>query len=95
MSSPRKRNIFFRGVAIAFVLAGFSYGILENTYVTYPRLPDPSMGRIVPYEVKGIVVFIDENQRLMVTCLKWTQIVGAILAVACLVVDARLHPSPH
>lgn len=38
------------------------YTILENTYVSYPRSPDPQLGRVVPHEAKGVVVYISQAQ---------------------------------
>ncbi len=46
--------------AILLVVAWFAYGVLENTYVNYPRTPNLEQGRSVPYAVKGIVVYITE-----------------------------------
>jgi hypothetical protein len=56
-----------RIIAFAFGLclvgSFFVLGYLDDTYVTYPRTPDPSAGRTVPYDVKTIVVYITPQQR--------------------------------
>src|SRR5438876_508578 len=36
--------------------------ILETTYVYYPRAPEQASGLVVPHEVKGITVYITEQQ---------------------------------
>ena len=38
------------------------YAILENTYVTYPRSPQPGAGLVVPHRVKGITVYLTNSQ---------------------------------
>ena len=71
--------------AIVLIVAVFAWGILENTYVSYPRSPDPQDGRIVPHEVKGIIVYIAESQRDLLFWLKWIGIgSGAIVAFVIL-----------
>lgn len=90
-SLPRRWKFLLRGVGKIVVLSGFLYVILNGAYIYYPRTPNPSLGRVVPYEVNGIVVYIDEHQRSMISWLGWTQVFGAALAVGCVVVDWRLR----
>jgi hypothetical protein len=72
--------------AVVFIVAWFTWGDLENTYVRYPRSPDPQEGRTVPHEVKGIIVYITESQRDLLSWLGWIQIgSGAIAALVILI----------
>lgn len=72
--------------AVVLITAVFAWGILENTYVSYPRSPNPQDGRIVPHEVKGIIVYITESQRDLLFWLKWVGIgSGAIAALVILI----------
>jgi hypothetical protein len=70
--------------AVVLIMTVFTWGILENTYVSYPRSPDPQNGRIVPHEVKGVIVYITEGQHDLFFWLKWIGIGSA--AIAALVI---------
>jgi hypothetical protein len=72
--------------AAVFIVAWFTWGDLENTYVKYPRSPEPQEGRTVPHAVKGIIVYITESQRDLLSLLGWIQIgSGAIAALVILI----------
>ena len=72
--------------ALILVAAWFYSGFLENSYVYYPRSPNLGEGLIVPFIVKGIVVYITERQRAFLSLLEWIQIVsGGIAALVLLV----------
>jgi hypothetical protein len=72
--------------AVVFIVAWFTWGDLENTYVQYPRSPDPQEGRTVPRAVKGVVVYITESQRDLLSWLGWIQLgSGAIVALVILI----------
>jgi hypothetical protein len=72
--------------AVVLIVATFAGGILENTYVNYPRSPNPQEGRTVPYAVKGIIVYITEGQLDLLSWLRWIQIAsGAIAALVILI----------
>jgi len=81
-------------VGLVVIAAGFTYGYLDNEYVTYSRRPEPETGRTVPYEVKGIVVFISPRQRSVISVLRWTLAAGGVVAVACLVAKGRMRSGP-
>jgi len=55
------------------------YGLLENTYVNYPRVPDKTLGRVVPREVKGITVYITERQSEVIHWVIWILIVSGTM----------------
>jgi hypothetical protein len=58
-------------------------GVLDNTYVNYPRTPDPGVGLIVPYEAKRVVVYIRNDQRAFLDWLRWIEIgSGALLRIS-------------
>ena len=63
---------------LTLVAAWLGYAILENGFLANPRMPTPELGRTVPHEVKGVSVFIsDDEQRL----LSWLRRIGIISAV--------------
>ncbi len=74
------------GAAIVLVVAWFSYGILENSYVSYPQFPKPSEGRTVPHAVKGIVVYITREQRDALSWLAWIEIGSGMVAVLVILI---------
>jgi hypothetical protein len=72
--------------ALILVAAWFYSGFLENSYVYYPRSPSPREGLIVPFVVKGIVVYITERQRTFLSWLQWIEIGSAAIAVLVIVI---------
>ena len=78
------------------IVAWFTSGLLENTYVYYPRLADPHDGRIVPHAVKGIVVYITESQKSLLSWLTWIEISnGMIIASVLLTTGKKRNPDKH
>src|SRR5258708_785086 len=72
--------------AIVLIAAWFYSGSLQNSYIYYPRAPNPADGKVVPYPVKGIVVYITKDQRMLLSWLTWIEIgSGAIAALVILV----------
>ena len=67
--------------ALILVAAWFYSGFLENSYVNHPRSPNPAEGLIVPFVVKGIVVYITEGQRAFLDWLRWIEIGSGTIAV--------------
>ena len=65
---------------LIFTVAWFAVGLLENTYVNYPRSPRPEEGRTVPHGVKGIVVYITEEEQRLLSWLVWIEIGSATIA---------------
>jgi hypothetical protein len=70
---------------IVFLVTLWSLGSLDNTYVTYPRVPDKSSGRIVAYPVKGIVVYVTPAQHQMLSGLAYAEY-GSLVALTILIV---------
>jgi hypothetical protein len=79
----RVRKAILAVAAVAWVAAVVLNGVFDDSYaIGAPRVPDPTTMRTVPYVTKRIVVYISEDQREMISWLKWIQVVsgGAILA---------------
>jgi hypothetical protein len=72
--------------ALILVAAWFYSGFLENSYVYYPRSPNPGEGLIVPFVVKGIVVYIAERQKAFLCWLHWIEIGSGAIAVLVMVI---------
>jgi hypothetical protein len=75
-----KRTVCASAAAI-LIVAVFAWGILENTYVNYPRSPDPQDGRVVPHPVKGVIVYITEGQSNLLSWLMWVGVGSGAIAV--------------
>jgi hypothetical protein len=67
--------------AVVLIMSVFAWGILENAYVSYPRSPDPQNGKIVPHSVKGVIVYITESERDLLSWLTWVGIGSGVIAV--------------
>jgi hypothetical protein len=88
------QRVFYRiGQVSAIVLAiGFWWwGLLEMSYVGWPKLPQPEIGRTIPHEVKGIVVYISPKDAEFGRRLTWTMIVSGALMTICLVFSGELN----
>lgn len=58
-------------------------GGLELLYFDSPRQPDPATGRMVPYVVKNIVIYITENLSDVFYWLQWSfYFSGAVIVVS-------------
>ncbi|MBA2402634.1 MAG: hypothetical protein H0V72_28855 [Bradyrhizobium sp.] len=87
------QKAFYRiGQASAFVLvvAFWWWALLEMDYVGWPKFPQPEIGRIIPYEVKNILVYISPKDAEFGRTLKWTMIVSGSLMAVCLVFSGEL-----
>ena len=62
------RMVAFNSV-LAFLVSIFLLSWLDNSYVTYSQAPDILSQRVVPYHVKGVVVYITESQRKILAVL--------------------------
>ena len=62
----RIRRILLVSSAFVGLLSMSTYGVLENSYVNYSRVPEEALGRVVPHKVKGITVYITEKQSEMI-----------------------------
>lgn len=84
-----KRLTHFVAVAIAatWIATVFSNTILDNTYVGYPREPDPAKHLVMPYSVKGIVVYITSGQMEVILIFRYVMIISGILTVILIVVN--------
>jgi hypothetical protein len=72
--------------AVVLIAAWFYSGSLDDSYVYYSRTPISADGQIVPYRVKGVVVYITEDQRMLLSWLTWIEIcAGAIVGLVILV----------
>jgi hypothetical protein len=80
------KKIVGLSAALIFVVAWYYSGFLENTYVNYPRSPNVGEGLIVPFVVKGIVVYISERQRLFLSWLEWIEIGSGGIAVLVILI---------
>jgi hypothetical protein len=93
---PQKiRRAVLAVAGVAWVAAMASQGVLDNTYVNYPRVPNPEIGRTVPYEVKRVVVYITRDQSAVLDWLRWVEIGSGALILTSLVLNQKWPPRPN
>jgi hypothetical protein len=73
---PRWARVLTNIAAIGLIGAWFSYGILENTFVGAPQQPDMATGHTVPYEAKGVHVFLTPGEWQLMWWLSRVDAVG-------------------
>src|SRR5258708_1834554 len=83
------RKALLVGSAFVGAISMALYGILENTYVNYPRVPEQASGRVVPHEVKGITVYITEHQSEVIHWIIWILIVSGVLILISLFLNLK------
>ena len=90
----KRQKIFYRigqASGVVLIIAWWWLGLLEMTYVGWPRTPQPEIERTVPHEVKNILVYISPRDAQFNQLLKWTVIIsGSVLAI-CLVFSGELN----
>ena len=64
---------------------------LANSYVDYPRVVDVAAGRVFPYAVKSVVVYVTRDEHLVLGRIRFIEILSGAALFACLVLD-RLWP---
>jgi hypothetical protein len=64
-------------------------GMLDNSYVNYPRVANPDAGLVIPYEVKNVVVYITSDQRFLIRCLNWAELGSAPLILVSLLLNQK------
>jgi hypothetical protein len=87
----RAKQIVGLSAALLFVAAWFANGFLDNTYVSFPQNPNEAEGRVIPYAVKGVVVFITARQHNLLSWLSWIQ-AGSGLVTALVILLHRGDP---
>lgn len=87
----RMKDAAIIAIIATWIAAAFSNAILDNTYVGYPRVPDPKNHLVIPYYVKGIVVYVTSGQMEVLLILRYITI-GAGILMAALIVVYRVFP---
>jgi hypothetical protein len=75
--------------AIAGLVSGGIYTLLENEYVSYPRSPNPALGLVVPHTAKGVAVFISERQSQLIYWVVTILLLSAALIFMHLVLNQK------
>jgi len=65
-----------------------AYGILENTYVNYPRVPDEALGR-VPHRAKSVTVYLTQQQSEIIQWIIWLFIFSTALVLISLFLNLK------
>ena len=85
----KARKLLLVCAAFVSLVSMALYTILENTYLDYPRVPDPALGRVVRHEVKGIAVYITKNQSEAIHLITWILIVSGAITLALLLLNQK------
>ena len=90
-----KRQKIFRVIGACatwvFFVPWLLLGLLENAYVTWPREPQPQIGRIIPYGMKGITVYVTEYDQELHKWLTCVLIGSGTIAVVLFVASGELQ----
>jgi hypothetical protein len=89
------RLIIIAAVGLAWVAAMFLQGALDNTYVNFARVPNPEIGRTVPYSVKRVVVYITQDQSDVLDWLRCTETASGTLILISLILNEKWPPRPN
>jgi hypothetical protein len=79
------------GAAIILVFVGQYSVNLDGKYLNYTREPLPHHGMIIPYTVKGLVVYITKDERAFLSWITWIQVSSAVVAVIATLIDRYIH----
>jgi hypothetical protein len=80
LMAARKRIVFC--AAIFWFASAVAYSLIDNTYVSYPRHPEPESSRTVPYAVKGIVVYLTPWEEAVAAWVGWVFFAsGAVVVI--------------
>jgi hypothetical protein len=80
------KKIVLGGAIIISLISWWIGAVVSGSYVNYPRVPNPNDGRTVPFSVKGIVVYITEDQRHFVSVCNWLALSSGAVALLVLLV---------
>ena len=64
--------------AIIMITCWFIDGYMQNHYVDYPREVLYKSGNLVPYHVKGIIVYITKSQSYIMDLLLYFEVVSGV-----------------
>ena len=56
------KNAIGVSAVVMLIITSFTSSYLDNNYVSYPRIPNQESGRTLGYRVKGVVVYISQEQ---------------------------------
>ena len=77
-----RKNVLNGAVLLCAVTIGLR-AVLEMIYFDYPRRPDPTTGRTIPYVVKNVTIYITENLDDVLFWLQWSfYFFGAVVVVS-------------
>jgi hypothetical protein len=71
----------YKAAIVISLGSGATLGFLYDRYFDFPRTPDHRLGRIVPYEVKGFVVYLTPAQHETMHWLTWVLAVSMAVAL--------------
>ena len=90
-----RRQKIFRTIGVCalvvFLVPWFWRGLLENEYVTWPKEPQPEIGRIIPHPVKGIIVYVTKYDEELGKWLTRVLIGSGIVALISLIASGELQ----
>jgi hypothetical protein len=75
---------------IALFIAWFWIGVRENNYVRFSRTPQPEIGRTVAQEVKGVTVYISQQDHQFDVRLERVCLGCGIMLAICFVLSGEL-----
>lgn len=94
-NSKKSKSVKLIGIpaSVIFGLTCVIQGILQNLYVGYPRIPNVENGRVVPYSVKGVIVYITKSQSEILDWLFWICVISGVVTIILAVILGEFSSS--
>jgi hypothetical protein len=74
-------RVLSTGAASIWIAALFYSGSLDDKYIYYSREPLPHHGQVVPYLVKGVMVYITKDESNLMSWLTRIEVISFVIAV--------------
>jgi hypothetical protein len=89
MMHTKIRRAIIAVVSCAWFAAMAALFVIDSTYVGYPKVPNPEIGRIVPYTVKNVIVYLTKDEETIAKLVHWSAFGFGSLAVICMLVNQK------
>jgi hypothetical protein len=84
---------FIAGLSALIWVPSFLYwATLDERYLYYPRQENPATSQIVPYEVKGVTVYLTIEQYTQIHWLMMAAIVSGSLVLLATILERNSKP---
>ena len=75
------KKIVMGCAVIVLLLSWFASASLDSANFNYPRLPNPKLGMVVPYQIKGVVAYLTQEQQKYSSFCNWLAFGSGIVVI--------------